>query len=68
MNLIVKQNLRTGLFTPDMAFETIVRKQIEKLKAPSLKCVDMVVTELMKVVHFCSSRVRFPVPTTYYHH
>ena len=47
----------TGLFTPDMAFEAIVKKQIEQLKAPMLKCVDMVVEELSKVVHSCSERV-----------
>jgi len=40
-----------------MAFEAIVRKQIEQLKSPMLKCVDMVVEELSKVVHSCSERV-----------
>ena len=49
---------RTGLFTPDMAFETIVKKQIQRLKEPSLKCVDMVVTELTSVVRKCSEKVR----------
>ena len=48
---------RTGLFTPDMAFETIVKKQIERLKTPSLKCVDMVVDELSKVIHQSTERV-----------
>jgi len=47
----------TGLFTPDMAFETIVKKQIEKLKEPSLACVDMVVTELTNVVRTCTEKV-----------
>ena len=42
--------IRTGLFTPDMAFETIVKKQIQKLKEPSLKCIDMVLGELSNVV------------------
>jgi len=51
---------RTGLFTPDMAFEAIVKKQIERIKAPSLKCVDMVVEELTKVVRSCSQRVCIP--------
>ncbi|KAG7253275.1 hypothetical protein CRUP_035485, partial [Coryphaenoides rupestris] len=31
----------TGLFTPDMAFETIVKRQIGKIKEPCTKCVDM---------------------------
>jgi len=49
----------TGLFTPDMAFETIVKKQIEKLKQPSLKCVDMVVMELTNVVRSLTENVSF---------
>ena len=40
-----------------MAFETIVKKQIERLKEPSLKCVDMVVTELTNVVRKCAEKV-----------
>ncbi|MEQ2177835.1 Dynamin-2 [Goodea atripinnis] len=42
--------IRTGLFTPDMAFEAIVKKQIVKLKEPSIKCVDMVIQELINTV------------------
>ena len=49
--------IRTGLFTPDMAFETIVKKQISKLQEPSLKCVDMVVSELTNVVRMCTNKV-----------
>ncbi|KAK2155438.1 hypothetical protein LSH36_240g01023 [Paralvinella palmiformis] len=53
--------IRTGLFTPDMAFETIVKKQISRLKEPSLKCVDMVTTELTNVVHKCADKMsRYP--------
>lgn len=47
-----------GLFTPDMAFEAIVKKQISRLKEPSLKCVDLVVTELSNVVRLCTDKVR----------
>lgn len=50
---------RTGLFTPDMAFETIVKEQIKRLKEPSLKCVDLVVQELTSVVRKCSEKVNF---------
>ncbi|KAM3844032.1 dynamin-2 isoform 5-T5 [Vipera latastei] len=49
--------IRTGLFTPDMAFETIVKKQIIKLKEPSLKCVDLVVSELAMVIKKCSEKL-----------
>ncbi|XP_029473463.1 dynamin-3 isoform X3 [Rhinatrema bivittatum] len=49
--------IRTGLFTPDMAFEAIVKKQIVKLKEPSLKCVDLVIQELINTVKKCSSKL-----------
>ncbi|XP_038143849.1 dynamin-3 isoform X14 [Cyprinodon tularosa] len=49
--------VRTGLFTPDLAFETIVKKQIRKLKEPSLKCVDLVVTELTALVMKCANKL-----------
>lgn len=48
---------RTGLFTPDMAFEAIVKKQIIKLKQPCVKCVDMVIQELINTVRQCSTKV-----------
>jgi len=57
---------RTGLFTPDMAFETIVKKQIEKLKQPSLKCVDMVVMELTNVVRSLTENVSCPYIASFY--
>lgn len=49
--------LRTGLFTPDLAFETIVKKQIRKLKEPSLKCVDLVVSEVTTLVRKSANKV-----------
>lgn len=48
---------RTGLFTPDLAFEAIVKKQILKLKEPSLKCVDLVVSELTALAMKCAVKV-----------
>ncbi|KTF91624.1 hypothetical protein cypCar_00036693 [Cyprinus carpio] len=42
--------IRTGLFTPDMAFEAIVKKQLIKLKEPCLKCIDLVIQELINTV------------------
>ncbi|ESN97715.1 hypothetical protein HELRODRAFT_101987 [Helobdella robusta] len=53
--------IRTGLFTPDMAFEAIVKKQIDRLREPCIRCVDMVVTELSAVVHKCTEKMnRYP--------
>ncbi|XP_062283547.1 dynamin-2-like isoform X5 [Scomber scombrus] len=49
--------VRTGLFTPDLAFEAIVKKQIIKLKDPCLKCVDLVVTELVTLVRKCTEKL-----------
>ncbi|KAJ0050429.1 hypothetical protein NL108_003650, partial [Boleophthalmus pectinirostris] len=48
--------LLTGLFTPDLAFEAIVKKQIIKLKDPCLKCVDLVVTEVVALIRKCTEK------------
>ncbi|XP_027027047.2 dynamin 3a isoform X2 [Tachysurus fulvidraco] len=53
--------IRTGLFTPDLAFETIVKKEIVKLIDPCIKCVDMVIDELIVTVRQCIIKLRiFP--------
>uniref|UniRef100_A0A2M4CLP8 Dynamin n=1 Tax=Anopheles darlingi TaxID=43151 RepID=A0A2M4CLP8_ANODA len=53
--------IRVGLFTPDMAFEAIVKKQIAQLKEPILKCVDLTVQELSNVVRICTDKMaRYP--------
>ncbi|XP_049981470.1 dynamin-2 [Alexandromys fortis] len=49
--------VRTGLFTPDLAFEAIVKKQVVKLKEPCLKCVDLVIQELISTVRQCTSKL-----------
>ncbi|XP_039539737.1 dynamin-2 isoform X4 [Pimephales promelas] len=49
--------VRTGLFTPDLAFEAIVKKQIVKLKEPCLKCVDLVVSELATLILKCTEKL-----------
>ncbi|NXJ33651.1 DYN2 protein, partial [Ciconia maguari] len=48
---------QTGLFTPDLAFEAIVKKQVVKLKEPCLKCVDLVIQELINTVRQCTSKL-----------
>ncbi|EPB73027.1 dynamin family protein [Ancylostoma ceylanicum] len=56
-----KALLQVGLFTPDMAFEAIAKKQIARLKEPSLKCVDLVVNELANVIRQCAECLaRYP--------
>ncbi|XP_016131078.1 dynamin-1-like [Sinocyclocheilus grahami] len=49
--------IRTVLFTPDMAFETIVKRQIAKIKEPCQKCVDLVINELVNMVRQCTKKV-----------
>lgn len=48
---------RVGLFTPDMAFEAIVKKQIDKLKTPAMKCIDLVMNEITNVIRKCTDKV-----------
>nr|XP_046909954.1 dynamin-1-like isoform X3 [Dermatophagoides farinae] len=53
--------IRVGLFTPDMAFEAIVKRQIGQLREPSIKCVDLVIAEMGNVVRRCTQKmVRYP--------
>ena len=53
--------IRVGLFTPDMAFEAIAKKQIERMREPGLKCCDLVVQELTNVVRTVTEKAnRYP--------
>merc|ERR1712079_895713 len=53
--------IRVGLFTPDTAFEAIVKKQIARMKEPSIKCIDLVVQELSNVVRTVAEKMnRYP--------
>ncbi|XP_072294369.1 dynamin 3a isoform X2 [Eucyclogobius newberryi] len=49
--------VRTGLFTPDLAFEAIVKKKISRLNEPCMKLVDMVSQELITNVHQCINKL-----------
>lgn len=40
-----------------MAFEITVKEQIRLLKNPSLKCVDLVINELSKIVGVLTDKV-----------
>lgn len=46
--------VRVGLFTPDKAFDVLMKRQIARLLEPSLMCVDMVSTELGAIIQKCS--------------
>lgn len=53
---------RAALFVPELAFELLVKPQIRLLEAPSLRCVELVYEELMKICHSCghTELERFP--------
>lgn len=48
---------RPSLFVPEMAFDLLVKPQIKLLEAPSLRCVELVYEELVKICHNCTSTV-----------
>ncbi|CAF1573916.1 unnamed protein product [Rotaria magnacalcarata] len=56
------RGFRAGLFTPDEAFEYIVQMQISKFEDPVMKCVDMVVSELLSIIHEATNKMkRYPL-------
>ena len=48
---------RPSLFVPEVAFDLLVKPQIKLLEPPSLRCVELVYEELMKICHNCTSPV-----------
>lgn len=48
---------RPSLFVPEVAFDLLVKPQIKLLEAPSLRCVELVYEELVKICHNCTSIV-----------
>ncbi|KIK99119.1 hypothetical protein PAXRUDRAFT_823073 [Paxillus rubicundulus Ve08.2h10] len=53
---------RPSLFVPEAAFDLLVKPQIKLLEPPSLRCVELVYEELVKICHNCTSMEleRFP--------
>lgn len=49
---------RPSLFVPEVAFDLLVKPQIKLLEAPSIRCVEMVYEELVKICHNCTNNVR----------
>ncbi|KAL5559625.1 hypothetical protein UlMin_035836 [Ulmus minor] len=65
---IVIQNasgLRNAIFVPEVPFEVLVRRQIDRLLSPSLQCLRYAYQELKKISRACECEVtelqRFPV-------
>jgi len=53
---------RPSLFVPEIAFDLLVKPQISLLETPSLRCVELVYEELMRICHNCGNKEiqRFP--------
>ncbi|KAL5531188.1 hypothetical protein ACEPAG_4064 [Sanghuangporus baumii] len=53
---------RPSLFVPEIAFEILVKPQIKLLESPSLRCVELVYEEMVRICHNCTSSElqRFP--------
>merc|ERR1711970_87621 len=53
--------VRIGLFTPDRAFDMVTKSQIQKLREPSLKLVDLVTHEMMNMCKDATTKMqRYP--------
>ena len=48
---------RPSLFVPEVAFDLLVKPQIKLLEAPSLRCVELVYEEMVRICHNCTSSV-----------
>ena len=48
---------RPSLFVPEVAFELLVKPQIKLLESPSLRCVELVYEELVRICHNCTNTV-----------
>lgn len=55
------QGPRPALFVPEVAFELLVKRQIQRLEEPSLRCVELVHEEMQRMVKHCglTTQVRF---------
>ena len=52
------RGVRSGLFTPDMAFETVAKLHIDRLREPCMKLIDLVVYEILRTVRKCTEKIR----------
>ena len=53
---------RPSLFIPELAFDLLIKPQLKKLESPSVRCVELVFDELLKIVNSCETKEmsRFP--------
>lgn len=56
---------RPALFVPEVSFELLVKRQIRRLEEPSLRCVELVHSEMQSIIQHCGvesqqEMLRFP--------
>ena len=54
---------RPSLFVPEISFDLLVKKQIARLEAPGIQCVDMILDEMLRLAYQCElpEMLRFPL-------
>lgn len=52
-----------GLFIPESSFEQLAKAQITRLEDPSVRCLDLVYEELLKIVSSAESRIPVILPS-----
>lgn len=57
---------KPAYFIPELAFELLVKRQIQRLEKPSLRCVGLVYEEMQRIVRHCGAEFqqeikRFPM-------
>ena len=56
-----RSGMQSTIFPSDQVFITLVKQQIRRLEDPSVKCVNFIYDELMKIVESAAAKVdRFP--------
>jgi dynamin 1-like protein len=56
---------RASLFVPETAFELLTKRQIQRLQAPSVRCVELVFDELTNIISLSIKKVSAEnVPST----
>ncbi|RKP21985.1 hypothetical protein ROZALSC1DRAFT_26609, partial [Rozella allomycis CSF55] len=53
---------RSCLFVPEISFEILVKRQIERLEYPGMRCMELVYDELIKILHQSESMELFRFP------
>ena len=48
---------RPALFVPEVSFELLAKRQIQRLLEPSIRCVELVHEEMQRIIQHCGNNV-----------